>query len=66
MTKCIMVYRSDTGTYEIPGAAEIEDWDEVCEASDNVTFYSNLIGWGAYNTVYHCTVRDDEIWYFVE
>jgi len=65
-TPCLLVRRSDTGTYEIPGAAEEEEWDDVRQAYDSVEDYGPLKGWGKWTRVYR--VGDDEgfgWWYFV-
>ena len=68
----IMVDRDgETGTYEIPGASEIETWGEVCTITDehggDWTEVSTLKGWGRWS---HCYLVSDPILgdrhYFVE
>lgn len=74
MTRCILVERSDTGTYTIPGSAEEESWDAVLGAADSVERYGYLRGWGEWTAVYVVKLgldgageADDgyELWYFV-
>ncbi|HHW13513.1 MAG TPA: hypothetical protein GXX28_01095, partial [Firmicutes bacterium] len=62
---CIMVSRSDSGTYDIPGAAEVENWDDVRADADSVERVSDLAGWGIWNAVYRVEVNGGEAWYFV-
>jgi hypothetical protein len=64
----VEVRRSDTGTYEIPGAAEVEDWHEARTAlgPHDMEDYGELGGWGPWERVVHVTDADGrERWYFV-
>jgi len=49
-------YDEDLGTYEIPGAAEIEDWGEVITSVNGEggswTFRAYLKGWGEWTEVW--------------
>lgn len=44
--EAIMVKRSERGTYEIPGAATVQDWEEVRRDYDAVEEVEELKGWG--------------------
>lgn len=65
---CIMVERSDNGCYSIPGAAEVESWDNVRGAAqgDYIERMGDLTGWGIWNAVYRLdNGMGDVLWYFV-
>jgi DNA-binding XRE family transcriptional regulator len=62
------VRRTETGTYEIPGAAEPEDWHEVRTALDDpvITEHGALVGWGPWEHVAQVEDQDGLTrWYFL-
>lgn len=61
----IMVKRSSSGTYEIPGAATVEDWDEVKRECDNVRKLSDLTGWGQWSECYEVEYVGGTGYYFI-
>jgi hypothetical protein len=66
MEIAIMVTRSESGCYEIPGAAEREDWEYVQEEQETVERLGDLQGWEPYQEVYRCVdLRGEERTYFV-
>ncbi len=62
-TLCRMVSVSDTGTYDLVG--EIEDWDEVRAAVDEVHYVSGLLGWSPYTALYVVRQHDEALHYMV-
>ncbi|NIQ98262.1 MAG: hypothetical protein GWN87_32060 [Desulfuromonadales bacterium] len=61
-----MVNRSEYGTYEIPGAAEVEAWADVVAATTRQTHHGPLKGWGEWRHVYCVADADgNRSWYFV-
>ena len=63
--QAIMVINRD-GYYEIPGAAEVEDWDAVKADAISVKRRGDLMGWGQYTGSYTVQfARDDRATYFV-
>jgi hypothetical protein len=64
---CIMVDRSDSGGYSIPGAASVEWWVDVRGDASEVERLDSLVGWGIWDAVYLVTVYegDDPYYYFV-
>lgn len=66
-SRCIQVRRSDTGTYEIPGAATEEVWQEVRSHMEEVEHHGDLCGWKPWTRVYRCVdEHGDTRWYFVQ
>lgn len=62
----IEVTRSDSGTYEIPGGAEVENWEYLLGDMQTIEDYGELKGWGEWERVYRATDDDGHIhWYFV-
>lgn len=68
MTKAIMVQRSADGVYQIPGAAEMEDWSAVMSAADQVIHHENLDGWDGWTAAYAVKQFSggDNVWYFIK
>jgi len=66
MAIAIEVKRSPQGIYEIPGAAEAEDWDAVQAEMVSVQEVRDLNGWEPWERVYTATDEDGNVrWYFV-
>jgi hypothetical protein len=76
MPVCIQVTRSDSGTYEIPGAAEPEPFDDVQwsveDRGGHVERVNTLKGWDPWEEVWTATLPADgpgrsesSTWYFV-
>lgn len=63
--EAIVVTRKDGGAYEIPGAAEVESWEEVQEAADEVVHLESLAGWGRWTDVYCVSANGGALDYFV-
>jgi len=63
MTELIEVARSDAGTYTIPGAAEVENLDDLNVIQ--IDRYGDLKGWEPWRAVYRAIDEwGDERWYF--
>lgn len=73
MSKAIMVERSESGHFAIPGAAEIEDWHLVKTNADEVIYIRDLTGWEPWEELYVVKTNTDapdpadwqESYYFV-
>jgi hypothetical protein len=71
MIRAILVERSETGSYTVPGSAEIENWHEVMDSVDEVVFVEELEGWGEWTAAYAVKQYGPqgevwEGWYFTE
>ncbi len=57
--------KNNGGSYDIPGAAEIESAAEVAAAMESSECLGSLAGWGEWERVYRCADEDGgERWYF--
>lgn len=58
---CIMVKRSNTGTYDVPGSAEcVETVEQLDGAGVTLTKLDDLVGWGIWTEVAEATNEDGE------
>jgi hypothetical protein len=64
---CVGVDVSETQIINIPGAAETEDWREVCALADKVEFVESLGGWDEWTSHYMVWFDDNPnpLHYFV-
>lgn len=62
----LMVKRSESGVYTVPGSATTEDWDEVQANADSVEFIESWSGWDNYITAYAVQINGKVLIYFVE
>lgn len=62
--ECLMVSRSESGTYDYMGDATIESWPEVAAEAEAIEHLDNLRGWSTWTDAYRVTINGCKVYYF--
>ena len=63
-TRCIEVQRSNSGAFQMIGAAEVEDWEDIEYVAEEIESYGGIRGWPEWDCLVRTMINGQERWFF--